>query len=95
MRTEPVEVVSVMDGQPSLWELREQFQSDLSVVEILDLLHVTPRLWTAAHLFHSGEVIHSLRSRATRRGRSAARRDSLEVICNYFAKNRDRMRYDE
>lgn len=88
MRTEPVEVVSVMDGQPSLWELREQFQSDLSVVEILDLLHVTPRLWTAAHLFHSGEVIHSLRSRATRR-------DSLEVICNYFAKNRDRMRYDE
>lgn len=116
-RSQPVEVVCVMDGQPSLWELRERFQSDLPTVQILDLLHVTSRLWKAAHLFHPGDlpaaeafvreqagqilaggvksVIHSLRSRATRRGMSAARRSSLEVICKYFTKNRDRMRYDE
>jgi hypothetical protein len=116
-RRQPVEVVCVMDGQPSLWELKARFQSDLPTVEILDLLHVTSRLWKAAHLFHPGDlpaaeafvreqagkilaggvktVIHSLRSRATRRGMNAASRRSLEVICNYFAKNRDRMRYDE
>ncbi len=116
-RSQAVEVVCVMDGQPSLWELKQRFQSDVSTVEILDLLHVTSRLWKAAHLFHPGDlpaaesfvrelagkileggvksVIHSLRSRATRRDMKAAPRRSLEVICNYFAKNRDRMRYDE
>lgn len=116
-RDMPVEIVCVMDGQPSLWELKQQFQSDLPTVEILDLLHVTPRLWKAAHLFHPGDlpaaeafvreqtgkilqggvksVIHSLRSRATRRRLSAAQHRSLEVICKYFAKNRHRMRYDE
>lgn len=116
-RSQPVDVVCVMDGQPSLWELKQQFQSDLPTVEILDLLHVTSRLWKAAHLFHPGDlpaaqafvreqagkileggvksVIHSLRSRATRRGMSAAGRRSLEVICKYFGKNRERMRYDE
>ncbi len=116
-RKQPVELVCVMDGQPSLWELKERFQSDLPTVEILDLLHVTSRLWKAAHLFHPGDLpaaeafvrelagkilrggvksmIHSLRSRATRRGLNAAPRRSLEGICNYFAKNLDRMRYDE
>lgn len=116
-RNQSLEVVCVMDGQPSLWELKQQFQSDLPTVEILDLLHVTSRLWKAAHLFHPGDlpaaealvreqagkileggvksVIHSLRSRATRRGLSAAHRRSLEVICAYFAKNRQRMRYHE
>ena len=116
-RSQPVEVVCVMDGQPSLWDLKQRFQPDLPTVEILDLLHVTSRLWKAAHLFHPGDlpaaeafvrelagkilrggvksVIHSLRSRATRRGMRAACRRSLEVICKYFAKNCQRMRYDE
>lgn len=43
--------VCVMDGQASLWEVRRVLQSDKAVVEVLDLLHVTPRLWQAAHLF--------------------------------------------
>lgn len=116
-RCRPVELVCVMDGQPSLWELKQRFQGDLPTVEILDLLHVTSRLWKAAHLFHPGDlsaaeafvhelagkilsggvksVIHSLRSRATRRGLKGECRRSLEVICKYFAKNRDRMHYDE
>jgi hypothetical protein len=46
-------IVSIMDGQDSLWNLRDLFQSDVSMVDILDILHVTPRLWEAAHLFHT------------------------------------------
>ena len=116
-RRKPIEVVCLMDGQKSLWDTKATFQPDLPTVEILDLLHVTSRLWTAAHLFHPRDlpaaeafvreqtlhilrgqvksVIHSLRSRATRRQLAVAARRSLAVICNYFAKNRERMRYDE
>jgi hypothetical protein len=47
-----VPVVCLMDGQESLWSMKDQTQSDLVTVDILDLLHVTPRLWTAAKLFH-------------------------------------------
>ena len=51
-RHKAVPVVCLMDGQESLWTMKDQMQSDLKTVDILDLLHVTPRLWTAAHLFH-------------------------------------------
>ena len=47
-------VTAVMDGQESLWEALHLFQPpEITRVEILDLLHVTPRLWQAAHLFHA------------------------------------------
>lgn len=46
-------VVCVMDGQTSLWADRAAFLVNEGLVEILDLLHVTPRLWEAAYLFHS------------------------------------------
>jgi hypothetical protein len=46
-------VVSIMDGQESLWNLRDVSQEDVPTIDILDLLHATPRLWEAAHLFHS------------------------------------------
>jgi hypothetical protein len=47
------QVVCIMDGQTSLWEERDrQWNSTEECVDILDLLHVTPRLWKAAHLFH-------------------------------------------
>jgi len=46
------EIVRVMDGQESLWETGDVLQDDLAKVDILDLLHVTPRLWDAAHVFH-------------------------------------------
>lgn len=46
-------VTAVMDGQESLWEALHLHQpSEITLIEILDLLHVTPRLWQAAHLFH-------------------------------------------
>ena len=44
-------VVCVMDGQEALWEGRVRHVPG-EVVEVLDILHVTPRLWQAAHLFH-------------------------------------------
>jgi hypothetical protein len=44
--------VNLMDGQETLWETRKAFPTDAPVVDVLDLLHVTPRLWEAAHLFH-------------------------------------------
>jgi len=46
-------VVCIMDGQDSLWSERDVFQGDVEMVDVVDLLHVTPRLWQAAHLFHS------------------------------------------
>ena len=39
------------DGQESLWEARRDWLPERAV-DILDLLHVTPRLWKAAHVFH-------------------------------------------
>ena len=44
-------VVCVMDGHECLWDgCREHLGAE--VVEVLDLSHVAPRLWQAAHLFH-------------------------------------------
>ncbi len=61
-------VVLLMDGQHSLWEAA-QGQLPAGAVEILDLLHVTPRLWKAAYLFHpegSSAATQFVRSRVLR-----------------------------
>ena len=110
-------VVLIMDGQESLWNLRDVFQEGVPMIDILDLLHVTPRLWEAAHLFHSpgsplaeqfvrervlrvlkGEVssvIVGLRRLATISKLRGKKREKIETITNYFAKNQHRMRYHE
>jgi hypothetical protein len=44
-------LVFLSDGQDTLWQARRQWLPE-RVVDILDLLHVTPRLWQAAHVFH-------------------------------------------
>jgi len=44
-------LVFVSDGQESLWEARRYWLPE-RVVDILDVLHVTPRIWQAAHVFH-------------------------------------------
>lgn len=47
--------IALMDGQPSLWEeLHRRFEKK-SVVEILDILHVTPRLWDSANIFYPND----------------------------------------
>jgi hypothetical protein len=45
-------IVCIMDGEESLWNMRDVFQEEAPMIDILDLLHVTPRLWEAAFLFH-------------------------------------------
>jgi hypothetical protein len=46
-------LVHLSDGQPSLEEDRDKYlPRDRKTVDILDLMHVNPRLWEAAHLFH-------------------------------------------
>jgi hypothetical protein len=44
-------LVFLSDGQEALWAARADWLPE-RVVDILDLLHVTPRLWKAAHVFH-------------------------------------------
>src|SRR3954462_15789310 len=39
------------DGQEALWDARAEWLP-ARAVGILDLLHVTPRLWQAAHVFY-------------------------------------------
>lgn len=46
------ELVSIMDGQESLWNTKDALQEGVHMVEVLDLLHVTPRIWSLAHMFH-------------------------------------------
>jgi hypothetical protein len=45
-------IVCIMDGEESLWNMRDVLQGEVPMIDILDLLHVTPRLWKAARLFH-------------------------------------------
>ena len=49
-------VICVMDGQEDLWTTIHLFQPDSQRVEILDLLHVTPRLWKAARIFSNSQA---------------------------------------
>lgn len=46
------ERVHLCDGQEALWEAREEYLPRRNTTDILDLLHVTPRLWQAAHVFY-------------------------------------------
>lgn len=44
-------LVFLSDGQEALWDARRYWLPE-QAVGILDILHVTPRLWKAAHVFH-------------------------------------------
>jgi hypothetical protein len=111
------EVVSVRDGEESLWEAQELFQGQRAPVQVLDRLHVTPRLWQAARLFHPpdsdealalvrarvlrslrgevGAVVRGLRQMGRQRGLRGPKARELATLCNYLAKHRERMRYNE
>ena len=45
------EMVYLHDGQEALWEACRRHLPRKNATEVLDLLHVTPRLWQAAHVF--------------------------------------------
>jgi len=60
--------VYLCDGQKTLWQARHEYLPDKNATEILDLLHVTPRLWQAAKLFFgekSPQVVPFVRQRLT------------------------------
>jgi hypothetical protein len=60
--------VCLCDGQEALWEACADAVVDEDRVEILDLLHVTPRLWQAAKLLYGDkgkEVLPFVRLRVT------------------------------
>lgn len=63
-------LVLLMDGETSLWQAAQaHLPQDSGTVEILDLLHVTPRLWKAAYLFHrerSAPAIQFVKDRVSR-----------------------------
>jgi hypothetical protein len=46
------EMVHLCDGQEALWQARQAQLPARNSTDILEVLHVTPRLWQAAHLFH-------------------------------------------
>jgi hypothetical protein len=45
-------ILLLMDGQKSLWEAGQRDLPKEGTIEILDLLHATPRIWDAAHLLY-------------------------------------------
>jgi hypothetical protein len=60
--------VCLCDGQEALWQACAEAIGDPDRVDILDLLHVTPRLWQAAKLLYgekSPEVLPFVRQRVT------------------------------
>jgi hypothetical protein len=60
--------VCLCDGQEALWQACGEAVADPHRVDILDLLHVTPRLWQAAKLLYGEkgqEVVPCVRQRVT------------------------------
>jgi hypothetical protein len=58
--------VRLCDGQEGLWDACAEYLPATNAVDILDLLHVTPRLWEAAKLLlgaQSAEVVPFVRHR--------------------------------
>jgi hypothetical protein len=111
-------LIHLCDGQVSLETDRQNYlPKDAQVLDILDLMHVLPRVWEAAHVFHAeasdaasefvrehltrilhgaiGKVIAGWRRKATCQGLPAAKKKTLRTICDFLAKNKHRMRYDE
>lgn len=46
------EMVHLCDGQEALWQARAAHLPARNTTDILEILHVTPRLWQAAHCFY-------------------------------------------
>ena len=53
-------ILLLMDGQKSLWDAGQGAFPTAKTIEILDLLHATPRIWDAAHLFYGRNEEHAL-----------------------------------
>jgi len=111
-------MIHLCDGQASLETDRQAYlPEDAHTLDILDLMHVLPRVWEAAHVFHkeasaeasnfvrhhltrilhgaASTVIANWRRKATCQRLPAAKKKMLRATCDFLAKNKHRMRYDE
>jgi len=55
-RTKGQTLVAMHDGQKSLWEQEKDYQQGWNKIEILDLLHLIPRIWSAAKILAPDSV---------------------------------------
>lgn len=51
----------LMDGQKSLWDAGQRALPTAKTMAMLDLVHATPRIWDAAHLFYGRDEEQALR----------------------------------
>ena len=58
-------LVIMHDGQASLWELAEKYHQGWDKIEILDLLHVIPRIWDAGKILHRETLETFVKERLT------------------------------
>jgi hypothetical protein len=50
----------LMEGQKSLWDAGQRALPTAKTIELLDLLHATPRIWDTAHLFYDRDKEQAL-----------------------------------
>jgi hypothetical protein len=86
-----VEVLDFLHATSYLWDAAYLFYAEGSSEASAFVRDRTLRLLRG----EVGYVIGGLRQMATKRGLSAAKQKKLTQICNYFHRNRHRMRYDE
>lgn len=86
-----VEVLDLLHATSYLWDAAYLFHAEGSNEASAFVRNRTLRLLRG----EVGYVIGGLRQMATKRGLSATKRNKLTRICNYFHRNRHRMRYDE
>jgi hypothetical protein len=65
-RRKPGQPLVIMhDGQTSLWELADQYHQGWDKIDILDLLHVIPRIWDAGKILHPEALETFVKERLT------------------------------
>jgi len=81
-------MVHLCDGQEALWQARAEYLPDQNAVDILDLLHVTPRLWEAAKLLYgerSPLVVPFVRQRVTQYSKASRNGSPWPAASGYGA----------
>jgi hypothetical protein len=59
------EIVVMHDGQPSLWNVAQEYQQGWNTIEILDLMHVLTRIWAAAKIIQPDSQSSYVREQLT------------------------------
>jgi hypothetical protein len=86
-----VEILDLLHVTSYLWDAAYLFHSEGSAEATAFVRDRALRILRG----EVGYVIGGLRQMATKRGLSKSKQKKLAQVCNYFQRNRDRMRYDE